>query len=322
MPTALITGASGFAAPYLARHLEDSGYAVVRGSHGRAEARREETWTDLDVTDRGRLRRVLAETEPDEIYHLAGLTRPADGRAEEIHRVNFGGALNLLEAVREAVPEARVLLVGSAYAYGRGDHPIPETRPLEPVNHYGVSKAAADMLGHSYALEGLHVVRARPFNHSGPHQSPDFVLPSLVRQFAEIGAGRRDPVVRLGNLDSVRDFSDVRDVVRGYRSALQGDHSGEAYNFGSGQGFSVKELFELVRAEAGIEVELVVEPTRVRATDIPRLVADAGKAERDLGWKTRIPLGRTIREMLATDPGGAATDGAVRPIRQDSSGRR
>jgi GDP-4-dehydro-6-deoxy-D-mannose reductase len=190
--------------------------------------------------------------------------------------------------------------VGSAYAYGRVDRPIIEADPLNPVNHYGVSKAAADMLGYSYAEGGMRVVRARPFNHSGSGQSPDFLLPALIEQFAEIQAGRREPIIYLGNLRSVRDVSDVRDVVRAYRLILRNGRPGEAYNVGSGRGVSVRELFDLVRREADVEVRLSVEPSRVRATDIPYLVTNAGKARRELGWEAKIPLEQTIKEMLET----------------------
>lgn len=302
MSRAFVTGASGFVGPYLIRYLLDLGYEVVGGVHGTG-ARLPEGCRrlPLDVTDSEALRRAISDVRPDEVYHLAGLTRPASGAVEEFYRVNFGGALNLLEAVRERAPEAAVLLVGSAYAYGKVDHPIAETEPLEPVNHYGVSKAAADMLARSYALEGLRVVCARPFNHSGPAQSPDFVLPSLVRQFAEIKAGKREPVIKLGNLDSVRDLADVRDIVRGYRLALQRGRSGEAYNFGSGRGTPVRELFETVLREAGVEVDLVTEPSRERRTDIPYLVADASKAREELGWETEKTLRETVRDMMRVD---------------------
>lgn len=299
MTRALVTGASGFAGGYLVRHLLGLGCEVLGGVHGahvnvpdgcRSVA--------LDVTDQVSLRDILAEVRPDEVYHLAGITRPVGGSVDEFYEVNFGGALNLLEALREEASNAAVLLVGSAYAYGRVEHPISETEPFEPANHYGVSKASVDLLGYSYALEGLRVVRARPFNHSGHGQSPDFVLPTLVEQFAEIEACGREPVIRLGNLDSVRDFSDVRDIVRGYHLALQRGRSGEPYNLGSGRGISVRELFELVREEARQEVELKVEPSRVRATDIPYLVADPSKARSELGWEAETPLERTLRDML------------------------
>lgn len=312
MPRALVTGASGFAGPYLIRHLLEEGYEVVGAVHG-PEKRLPKGCraVSLDVTDREGVRSAVAEEVPGEVYHLAGLTRPAGGAVKEFYEVNFGGTLNLLEAVREEVPEAGVVLVSSAYAYGRVERPVAETKPFEPVNHYGVSKASADLLGHSYALQGLRVINVRPFNHSGPGQSPDFLLPTLVQQFARIKAAEREPIIQLGNLDSVRDLSDVRDVTWAYRLALRRGRPGEAYNVGSGRGVSVGELFELVSREAGVEAELSVEPSRVRATDIPYLVADASKASRELGWEARIPLERTVRDMLnAALEGLRATDGA------------
>lgn len=299
MSRALVTGASGFAAPFLIQHLLGEGCEVVGTVHGPGKKLPGSCRSlPLDVTDAQAVRRAVAEIRPDEIYHLAGLTRPASGAVSEFYAINFGGALNLLEAAREEAPETGILLVGSAYAYGRVDRPIAESEPLNPTNHYGVSKAAADMLGHSYAFQGLRVVNARPFNHSGPGQSPDFLLPTLVEQFSEIKEGRRKPSVKLGNLDSVRDLSDVRDVVRAYVLALRKGSPGEAYNVGSGRGIPVRELFDLVRQQAGVEIELIVEPSRVRAGDIPYLVADINKARKELGWRPTIPLEQTVREML------------------------
>jgi len=299
MTRALVTGASGFAGAYLVRYLLELGYEVVGGVHGMhtdvpGGCRR----IELDVTSLPMMREIVAEARPNEVYHLAGIAQPVGGSVNETHEVNFKGALNLLEAIREYAPEAGVLLVGSAYAYGRVDRAISETEPLSPMNHYGVSKASADLLAYCYALEGMKVVRARPFNHSGPGQSPHFVLPTLVEQFAEIEAGERKATVRLGNLESVRDFSDVRDVARGYHVALQEGRSGEPYNLGSGRGTSVRELFDLVREATGLRVELEVEPSRVRMTDIPYLVADVSKAREELGWRAEFSLERTLRDML------------------------
>lgn len=302
MPRALVTGASGFAGPFLIRHLLEEGYEVTGSVHGPDKKLPNGCRSlTLDVTDREAVQRAVAETSPDEIYHLAGLTRPASGAVKEFYAVNFGGALNLLEAVREVVPEAAVLLVGSAYAYGRYDRPITESDHLLPMNHYGVSKASADMLGRSYALQGLRVVNARPFNHSGPGQSPDFVLPTLVRQFAEIEIGLRDPVIHLGNIDSVRDFSDARDIVRGYNLAVRRGRPGEAYNLGSGRGVSVRDLLDMVSQESGTEIEIRIERSRERADDIPCLLADVGKARRELGWMAELSLVQTVREMLKAD---------------------
>jgi GDP-4-dehydro-6-deoxy-D-mannose reductase len=299
VPIALVTGASGFVGPYLVRHLLEQGREVVGSVHNaRVKLPSGSSQMRLDVTDRKAVQKVVAEVRPGEIYHLAGLTYPASRTVEEFYRVNFNGALNLLETVREQVPESKVLLVGSAYAYGKLDHPITETECLNPLNHYGVSKASADLLGCSYALQGLNIVRARPFNHTGPNQRPDFVLPTLVRQFAEIRAGRSDPIVHLGNLDSIRDYSDVRDIVRGYYLALQNGRNGEAYNFGSGRGISVRELYEMVCRTTRVKVHLKTELSKVRATDIPYLVADVSKSYRELGWKAEIPLKHTIQKML------------------------
>lgn len=301
MPRALVTGATGFVGPFLIRHLLAEGYEVVGGSHGSEKKLPQGCRSvPLDVTYRNAVQRTVSDSAPDEVYHLAGLTHPASEAVDLFYEVNFVGALNLLEAVREEAPEARVLLVGSAYAYGQVDRPVAETATLQPVNHYGVSKAAVDLLGHTYALQGLQVINARPFNHSGPGQSPDFVLPTLVQQFAEIRAGKRDPTIQLGNLSSTRDLSDVQDVVRAYHRALRVGRPGEAYNVGSGRGVSVRDLFELVRQEAGVQAEYTVEPSRVRATDIPYLVADMSKTRRELGWEPEIPLQKTVRDMLET----------------------
>lgn len=309
MRRALITGASGFAGAYLVRHLIEIGYEVIGGVHGSRSALSGECRTlNLDVTDQESVREAIVRFRPTEVYHLAGIARPAGGSVAELYEVNFKGTLNLLEAVSEHAPEAGVLVVGSAYAYGRVAHPIPETEPMRPINPYGVSKASADLLAHSYAAEGLRVVRARPFNHSGPGQSPDFVLPTLVQQFVEIESGSRQAEIQLGNLDSVRDFSDVRDIARGYYLALREGRNGEPYNFGSGRGTSVRELFELVRKQVGLEVSLQVEPSRIRATDIPYLVADASKAREELGWETDISLEQTLRDMLNTSRVELATE--------------
>ena len=183
--------------------------------------------------------------------------------------------------------------------------PVAKTEVLKLVNHYAVSKAWADLPGYSDAIAGLRVLRTRPCNHSAPGHSTDFVLPSLMEQFTEVIERKREPFVRLGNLDPVRDFSDVRDIVRGYRLALEKGRSGEAYNLDSGRGVSVRDLFYLVCREAGAEVELRGETTRARARDIPYLVADTSKAHRELEWEPEMRLDRTVPDMLNAVLSGA-----------------
>lgn len=295
MPKALLTGSSGFVGPYLARHLKTLGYEVWGGSLSEHASADYESVV-VDVTQAAGLERVVSELAPDEIYHLAGVTRPALDSTKEFYNVNLYGTLNVLAAAQRV--GARVLVVSSAYVYGRHHEILTERAQLRPVNPYGASKAAADLAAISYALEGLRVVRVRPFNHSGPGQSPDFLLPTLVTQLARIEAERVPPVLKLGNLDTVRDFSDVRDIVRAYPLLLAQGAPGEVYNLASGVGTSVRELAEQVRRLSKVPVTLEVEPARVRSTDIPFLVGDASKARETTGWEPQYTLPDTLQDML------------------------
>ena len=296
MPKALLTGSSGFVGPFLARHLTGLGYKVWGGSLSE-RASDDYQPVFLDVTQAEGVARVVNRLAPDEIYHLAGVTRPALGSVREFYDVNMYGTLNVLEAAK--MVGARVLVVSSAYVYGRHDEVLTEEAPLKPVNAYGASKAAGDLAAIGYALDGLRVVRVRPFNHSGPGQSPDFVLPTLVKQLARVEAGRIPPVLKLGNLDTVRDFSDVRDVVRAYPLLLERGQTGEVYNLASGAGASVRELAERVMGLAKVAVRLEVEPSRVRSTDIPFLVGDASRLREATSWEPSYTLERTLQDMLA-----------------------
>lgn len=293
---ALITGAGGFVGPYLARHLTELGAEVWGGGLSSAAAEDYRAVT-LDVTDAAQVARVLDEVQPTEVYHLAGVTRPASGDTAAFYAVNLHGTLNVLGAAQKT--GAAVLVVGSAYVYGAQAGALSERAELRPVNPYGASKAAADLAALPYALSGNRVVRVRPFNHVGPGQSPDFLLPTLVQQLAGIEAGRLEPTLKLGNLDSVRDFTDVRDIVRAYPQLLRGGENGVVYNLASGRGVSVRELAEMVLSRARRAVQLETEPARVRATDIPELVGDASKAREAVGWRPDIPLETTLDEMLA-----------------------
>lgn len=295
MSSALITGASGFVGPYLARHLASLGYEVWGGSIS-GDTAADYRAVALDVRDAPQVEEVIKELAPDEIYHLAGITRPALGIVDQFYEVNLRGTLHVLNAAK--LVGARVLVVSSAYVYGAHDESLAETAMLRPVNPYGVSKAAADLAAIPYALEGLRVVRVRPFNHTGPGQSPDFVLPTLVSQLARIERGDATPVLKLGNLDTVRDFTDVRDVVQAYPRLLREGESGEVYNLASGQGVSVRDLADRVMALSRVPIRLEVAPDRVRKTDIPLLVGDASRLHQATGWEARTTLDETLKDML------------------------
>ena len=283
---AFVTGGAGFAGSHLLDLLP-----------GATAPSREE----LDLLDGDAVRTAVRESAPDTVWHLAALAsvgRSWEAPAETIAD-NVAMTVNLLEAVRTEAPEATVVLISSGEIYGPPDRlPVDEEAALRPQNPYAVSKAACDLLGGQYAdSTGLHVVRLRPFNHTGPGQTDDYVVGTLTRQVAEAeAAGREEALVRTGNPDSARDFSDVRDVARAYAVAATLDSG--AYNVASGRAVTVHELIELVRAAARIPVRHEVDPARVRAHDVAEVRGSAERLRAATGWRPEIPLEQTIADAL------------------------
>jgi GDP-4-dehydro-6-deoxy-D-mannose reductase len=281
-----VTGGSGFAG----RHLLELLPAAVAPSRD-----------EVDLLDAESVRAAVRESAPETVWHLAAqasVGRSWEAPAETISE-NVAMTANLLEAVRREAPSATVVLISSGEIYGPPDRlPVEEEAPLRPQNPYAVSKAAADLLGGQYAdATGLRVVRLRPFNHTGPGQSDDYVVGTLTRQVAEAeAAGLAEAMVRTGNPDSARDFSDVRDVARAYLLAA-GLEPG-VYNVASGRAVSVRELIELVRAAARIPVRHEVDPARVRAHDVPEVRGSAERLHAATGWTPEIPLDQTVADAL------------------------
>ena len=318
----LVTGIGGFAGPVVAGALRGAGHEVLgltqagpTPSRLAALALPAAALHVGDITDAASLGRLVATTRPDGVVHLAGLTfvPAAERDPAEAYRVNVGGLLALLAAVRAEAPRARVLAVGSGDAYGaveRSELPVREETPFRPVTVYGASKAAADLAAAQWARAyGLHIVRARPFNHTGPGQEAAFVCSALARQVAAIEAGTQEPVLRVGNVDPVRDFSDVRDVAAGYVALLERGRAGEAYNLCSGSGSSIAEVIAILRTHARVPLRVHSDPALRRAVDVERMVGSHERATRDTGWAPRIPLDETLggllddwRQRLATAP--------------------
>jgi GDP-4-dehydro-6-deoxy-D-mannose reductase len=287
---ALVTGAAGLVGRHLVPRLREAGYEVT--AHDR----------DLDVTDADAFEAALARSRPDLVVHLAAVSSVPDSRADPglAYAVNFLGTRTVLCAAARAIPAARLLLVGSADAYGpadAGEPPFAETRPLRPASVYARTKAAADQLGGVFAARGLSVVRARPFNHTGPGQSETFVLSSFARQAVEIAAGLRPPVLGVGNLDSVRDFLDVADVVSAYLLLADPRLPAAAYNIASGRGVRIGDALAAILRLAGAAPEIRVEPERLRATD--RAVGDAARLRAASGWEPRVPFEETLARLVA-----------------------
>ena len=234
--------------------------------------------------------------------HLAGVssvvaTRQNPGLA---FRVNFLGAHALLEATAQHAPHARLLLVGSGEVYGpaeRGALPFTEAAPMRPQSPYACTKAAADLLGHTYHERGLEVLRVRPFNHTGAGQSDAFVASSFARQLVEIERGDRASTLEVGNLDSIRDFLDVSDVVEAYALLCETDAPAMAYNVASSRGVSAGALLECLSALAGLAPHIRVDPARFRPTD--QSVGDASRLRAATGWAPKVPLEATLERLLA-----------------------
>jgi GDP-4-dehydro-6-deoxy-D-mannose reductase len=284
-----ITGAAGFVGRRLAAALSSAGHAVIGVDR------------EVEITDAPAVARSLGSARADAIVHLAALSSPADSLREPTPaaRVNYWGTRAVLEAACSEARRARILLVTSGAVYGNrevGAAPFRESDSFAPATPYATSKACADLLGERYAERGLDVVRVRPFNHTGPGQSPDFVAPAFARQIAAIAAGRSAPRIAVGNLDSVRDFLDVDDVVDAYQRLLEPGVPADAYNVASGVGRRIGDLLDALIELAGTQCAIEVDPARVRAIDTA--VGDASRLRAATGWQPRVPWSDTLRRLL------------------------
>jgi GDP-4-dehydro-6-deoxy-D-mannose reductase len=228
--------------------------------------------------------------------------------------VNAAGTVNLLEAVRAECRRARVLVVGTGEVYG--PQPVgtrvDEEAPFQPVSPYALSKAAADTIAETYArVHGMSLVRTRSFGHLGPGQSARFALPGFARQVAEAEAGAADPMLRVGNLEVVRDLSDVRDVVEAYWHLCERGRPGAAYNVCSGRGVRLADAVDSLVRRSRVRLELKVDSTRLRPADVPYLVGDPARIEGETGWRAAIPLERSLDDLLEEWRARVA-DGAAR----------
>lgn len=288
----LVTGSKGFVGQWLIAHLEEHGDEVVGLD------------AEVDVTGAAGLREAVVTAAPDAICHLAALASVGAswGASEATYMVNTVGTANLLDAALACPERPRVLLVSSSEVYGRvspADLPLTEDSPVAPVSPYAASKAAAEIVAQQAWLgSGLEVVRARPFNHTGPGQRHDFVVPALAEQIARAVRSGADRL-STGNLDARRDISDVRDVVRAYRMLLVGGRPGRVYNICRGQAVSIREVAERLLGIAGVEMPIVVDPARVRPVEIPELRGDRHRIEDEVAWTPEIDLDRTLADVLA-----------------------
>jgi GDP-4-dehydro-6-deoxy-D-mannose reductase len=315
---ALVTGAGGFAGSHLCEFLLAQGAVVCAlVMPGDPLDNLREVWAsnatrsehlrvrEADIADDKSLVAAVADTRPDRVYHLAAVSSVRQSLEDPAgtFRVNTVGTRNLLEVVRCAGIRPRILVVSSAEAYGDSStlgRPLQEGDPLLPVSPYGASKAAAEMVASRYAREfNLEIIRVRPFTHTGPRHSPQFVFPDWARQLAEAEAGRRPPHLHVGNLDVQRDISDVRDVVGAYFVALERGEAGSVYNVCSGRAYALRDILQVLTGLSRLQIEVRAEPARLRPQDLPVLVGNPQTFHACTGWKAAIPLRQTLEDLLS-----------------------
>ena len=295
----LVTGADGFVGRWLVQHLQAAGDEVWQacGLNPGPAAH----CVRLDVTDSSAISDVVKWALPETIYHLAAIAFGPEATAnmQTATAVTIGGTVNILEAARHARVRPVVFIPSSAEVYGHTeDGAVDEATPVAPANPYGATKAAQEMLALAYHRQGLvPVVVARAFNHIGPGQSESFVVPAFAGQLADIVLGRAEPVLRVGNLDAERDFTDVRDVVRAYRLLTSHRLVGRPYNVASGRAVPIRTVLDLLRKHCGTEVRVEVDPTRLRAADRPRIQGSSVALLDATGWTPEIQLEQTLADV-------------------------
>ncbi len=297
----LVTGATGFAGRHLCRHLMACGHEVT-GTALFEEEQAPHPLAVCDVTDREAVAAVVAETRPEAIVHLAAIAfvPEAQENPEQAIRVNVGGTADLFQAAAEHAPEAVILAISSAHVYGAvapDEVPVTEDHALAPASVYAQTKAAVETLADIWAGQ-LRIVVLRPFNHVGPGQSPRFAVSGFAQQIARIEAGRSEPVLRVGNLEAKRDFTDVRDVAEAYRLAIEAAEPHTPYNICSGEAVAIQEALDRLLALSEADIRVEEDPARLRPSDVPVLQGSAEKFIAATGWQRRDSLEQSLADTL------------------------
>lgn len=306
----LITGIAGFVGSHLAELLLKKGEEVFgiclpgESLENIQEIKKKLHLANCNIINFNQLSKVVKRTNPDEIYHLAAFSSVGKSFKHPLDTIeaNIRGTLNLLEILRNIKKKTRILIVGSSDMYGivkPKDIPITEEKTLLPVSPYGSSKAACDLLAYQfYKSYGVQAIRIRAFNHTGPRQGTGFVVPDFASQITNIEAGILPPIIKVGNLSTRRDISDVRDVVRGYYLLMKKGKAGEAYNICSGKAYSIQNVLKVLISLSKKKIKVKIDKKRNRPAEIPVLVGSNSKIRKATGWKPKISLEKTLEDTL------------------------
>ncbi|TFH16452.1 MAG: NAD-dependent epimerase/dehydratase family protein [Lentisphaerales bacterium] len=299
-----ITGANGFVGRFVLSELAENKHRPIAfvWQHDGSDLPGASDIVEVDIGDGDAVHAAVEKAKPDACIHLAAVSFVPDGAGNPrlTFSVNVMGTVNVLEAFRRVSPEARIVVVSTAQVYGKCEpgRIVTEDAPLRPSHQYGISKTAADLLALNYASDlGLRTMTARPHNHIGPGQSTNFVVASFARQMKEIADGKAEPRILVGNLESARYFTDVRDVARAYRLLIESGTPGRAYNISSRDAVRIVDVLETLCDLAGVRPRIEVDRSLFRPADnYPRL--DTTRIEQDIGWLPRIPLVTSLRDIL------------------------
>jgi GDP-4-dehydro-6-deoxy-D-mannose reductase len=307
----LITGITGFVGSHMAEYALSHGAEVFGSARWRSQTeniehiRAKVRLVECELRDAVSVRRLLEITAPTHVIHLAGQSFVGTSwhAPAETLSTNIVCQLNLLEEIRALKIAPRFLVIGTSEEYGfvRPDEmPIAETNPLRPLSPYGVSKVTQDIMGYQYFKSyGLPIVRARAFNHEGPRRGEVFVTSNFAKQVAEIEAGLREPTIFVGDLKPTRDYSDVRDIVRGYWRLLEQGESGEVYNLCSGRSWAIQQVLDFFLVQSRVKhISVLTEPARLRPSDVMALEGDPSKIRKATGWETEIAFEQTLVDLL------------------------
>lgn len=312
MKKVLITGITGFAGSFLAEHLVQNSEYEISGTF-----LNEETISNVgnikdkldlvktDLTQKDAVESLITQKKPDMVFHLAAMASVGASFKDPVSTFhnNVDSEIFLLEALRkENLLNTRVLITSSAEVYGYvqpENLPLNENAPLRPGNPYAVTKIAQDFLGLQYTLSyKMPIIRVRPFNHVGPRQAPGFVVSEFAKQIASIEKSQQEPIVKVGNLEAKRDFTDVRDMVKAYTLLMEKGEAGEIYNIGSGISHTIQEILDMLISLSSVQISIETDPARLRPSDIPEIVSDNTKITSLTGWKPEISLEQTLKDTL------------------------
>ncbi len=305
MKRGLVIGAAGFVGNYLINEMHRSGMEcfATKLSHEVFENPYASVY-DLNILEKEAVANLLMEIRPDYIFHLAAQSSVGVAWKNPCLTidVNIKGSVNVMDAIRELYYKPRVLLIGSGEEYGHikeGETPISEDTLLRPGNIYAATKACQNMIGSIYSKAyDMDLILVRAFNHIGPGQLPLFVVSDFCKQVAEIEKGLREPVIRVGNLEAKRDFTDVRDVVRAYVQLVQKGMPGETYNVGRGKAIKIRDILDEIINQSKAKIAVEVDPAKLRPVDVPIIEADTIKIKKITGWRPEISIEQTISETL------------------------